>query len=132
MVNAKKIALAGALCVSTLLLAACNLYQPSSKTSQTSQTAVTPVVGNVILYSESGFLPSSIKVKVGQKVAFKNNSKVAVQVNSAPHPTHTLYPELNIGSIAPGETQLTTFNKAGTYKYHNHLNASQNGTIVVE
>ena len=71
-------------------------------------------------------------MKVGESVEFVNNSSSNVQVNSAPHPTHELYPELNIGVIAPGETKSVTFTTAGTKTYHNHLNPSQNGQVTVE
>ena len=137
MIDLKKGALIGAVVSAALILSACNLYKtPSGGTGQSqeqSQVSEVPIPGaNVITYSESGFSPNPITVKVGEKVEFKNNSSANIQVNSAVHPTHQLYPELNIGVIAPNETKSVTFSKAGTYKYHNHLNTSQTGQIVVE
>jgi len=138
MVDLKKIAAIGIVFSSALILSACNLYKsPPTQTNQNqqSQTAVdqSPVPGaNAIVYSDSGFSPASLTVKIGETVEFKNNSQNRVQVNSDPHPTHTLFPVLNIGQIAPGESSSVTFDKAGTYTYHNHLNVSQTGTIMVE
>ena len=137
MIDLKKGALIGAVVSAALILSACNLYKaPSGETDQSqeqTQANEVPIPGaNVVTYSDSGFSPNSITLKVGEKVEFKNNSSANVQVNSAVHPTHQLYPELNIGVIAPNETKTVTFTKAGTYKYHNHLNASQTGEIVVE
>ena len=137
MIDFKKALLAGAIASSALVLSACNLYKtPSGGTGQSqeqTQANEVPIPGaNVVTYSDSGFSPNSITLKVGEKVEFKNNSSANVQVNSAVHPTHQLFPELNIGVIAPNETKSVTFTKAGTYKYHNHLNTSQTGQIVVE
>ncbi len=134
MVNIKKMAVFGAVVSSALILSACNLYKsPATSTAPTEQEATTtPVGGNVVTYSDSGFSPAVLTVKVGESVEFKNDSATNIQVNSAPHPTHTQFPELNIGQIAPGESKSVTFTAAGTKKYHNHLNASENGSIVVE
>lgn len=132
----KKIFIAGAVISSALILAGCKAYNTPS-TSQNNQQqqgagSQTPISGNVISYSSSGFSPLELKVKVGDTVTFKNDSEQVVQVNSAPHPAHTSFPELNIGAIAKGESKSVTFTTAGTKKYHNHLNASDSGTIVVE
>lgn len=137
MIDFKKLAALGIVASSALILSACNPYKTSStgetdQTGNSQQASPAAVEGSVITYSDSGFSPASIKVKVGETVTFKNDSESTVQVNSAVHPTHTLYPELNIGSIAPGESKSVTFTTAGTKKYHNHLDAGQTGTIVVE
>ena len=136
-INLKKVAILGAVISSVLILAGCNLYKTSGRetggtgtTSQQTETA--PVSGNLITYADSGFSPAQVNVKVGETVTFKNDSKANVQVNSVPHPAHTQFPELNVGSIAAGESKTVTFTTAGTKKYHNHLNTSQSGTIVVE
>ena len=135
MLDLRKVAIAGVIFLVPLTLAACkNLYQSqgTSSESQTTTTSEGAQVGGTINYADNGFSPAEVKIKVGQKVEFKNTSSKTVQVNSAPHPTHTSFPELNINTIAIGETKSATFTKTGTYKYHNHLNASEFGTIVVE
>ncbi|KKR57644.1 MAG: hypothetical protein UU05_C0029G0015 [Candidatus Curtissbacteria bacterium GW2011_GWA1_40_47] len=138
MINFRKVVLLGTVASSALVLSACGLYGGSTNTGTgqtngtTPETVESPVAGNVITYSESGFSPKQLTVKVGESVEFVNNSSSNVQVNSAPHPTHELYPELNIGVIAPGETKSVTFTTAGTKTYHNHLNPSQNGQVTVE
>ncbi|MDP3726055.1 MAG: hypothetical protein Q8R36_02565, partial [bacterium] len=58
------------------------------------------------------------------------------------HPTHALYSEQSeedcIGSsfdaceeIPPGSSWVFIFNETGSWGYHNHLEASHRGTIVV-
>ena len=135
--NLKKAAIFGAVISSALILVGCNLYKTSggetgSTGTATEQMENVPVSGNLITYTDSGFSPAQVSVKVGDMVTFKNDSKANIQVNSAPHPAHTQFPELNIGSIATGESKTVTFTTAGTKKYHNHLNPSQSGSIVVE
>ncbi len=82
--------------------------------------------------SSSGFQPGSLTIKTGDTVTWNNQSGVAISVNSAPHPAHTDYPPLNIGLIENGASASLTFPTAGTYKYHNHLNPSQYGSITVQ
>lgn len=127
----------GVIASSALILSACGLYEGSTNTTTgqtngTPQSVESPVAGSVITYSKNGFSPKQLTVKVGESVGFMNNSSSNVQVNSAPHPTHEFYPELNIGVIAPGESKSVTFTTTGTKMYHNHLNASESGQIVVE
>lgn len=137
MINIKKASLVGTIAVSVLLLSACNAYKSTSNGSASSSTAAsssstTDVSAAVVTYSDNGFSPVTVNAKVGQKVVFKNTSSSGIQIQSDPHPIHNLYPQLNIGAIAAGASGSTTFAKAGTYTYHNHLNPSQKGTVVVK
>lgn len=109
--------------------------------TQTSSVTLTPTPsaeGNIVnektevILSQSGFSPKEITIKKGTKVVWTNNSGKAAAINSAPHPVHTSYPPLNLGSFNDGQSLELSFPDPGTYKYHNHLNASQTGTITVE
>lgn len=118
--------------------------QPASQppTTQAPVAQATPPVGqNVITYTDSGYSPSTLRVKAGTTVAFKNESLRSMWTASAVHPTHRGYPTTGgcIGStfdacqgIQPGDSWSFKFYIAGTWKYHNHLNPSETGTIVVE
>ncbi len=86
---------------------------------------------NRVTLTASGFTPQSITVKAGTTVIWTNNSGATATVNSDNHPTHLVYPPLNLGSFGNSETLLLVFDQPGTYKYHNHLNASQTGVVVV-
>lgn len=85
-----------------------------------------------ITYSDSGYSPSTITVKSGDTVAIKNTSSSEMQFDSDPHPVHTNDEELNAGPVAPGQTITFTVTTTGTYGYHNHLNPSDTGTIVIK
>ena len=80
----------------------------------------------------SGFSPNEITINKGTKIVWTNSSGKAATVDSALHPVHTTYPPLNLGSFNDGETLELIFNETGTFKYHNHLNPSQNGSVIVK
>lgn len=85
-----------------------------------------------ITLTQKGWSPATLTVKAGQVVTWVNNSGQDATVNSDPHPTHTNYPPLNLGNFSDGQALSLDFPKAGTYGYHNHLDPSQTGTIIVQ
>jgi len=96
---------------------------------------------HIVTYTDSGYSPSTLKIKKGETVTFKNQSSQSMWPASGVHPTHTLYPTTGgcIGStfdacagIQPGGSWSFKFDIAGTWKYHNHLNPGDTGTIIVE
>ncbi|MDP2671710.1 MAG: cupredoxin domain-containing protein [bacterium] len=88
--------------------------------------------GNTIAFVGGSFSPVEITVKSGDTVTIVNESAETIELDSDPHPIHTGNNELNVGSINPGETKTITLTKTGTWGYHNHLNSSQKGTIIVQ
>ena len=91
-----------------------------------------PQEQNTITLTSAGFSPQSLTVKAGTSITWINKGGVDAIVNSSPHPSHTDYPPLNLGIFPDGGTLSLNFDKTGTYKYHNHLNPSQTGTIIVQ
>lgn len=85
-----------------------------------------------IKLTDKGFEPATIKIKVNDTINWKNESGKEATVSSDPHPTHELYPFLNLGIFKANSSVQANFPKAGTFTYHNHLIPSQKGTIVVE
>lgn len=85
-----------------------------------------------VAYTENGFDPQELTVEVGTKVTWMNAGGASLQIASAPHPIHTNYPKLNQQAVAGGESVSFVFNDTGTFKYHNHLNASHTGSVTVE
>jgi plastocyanin len=86
----------------------------------------------IISLSSKGFSPPTLIVNVGTKVGWINNSGVDGDIESDPHPTHTSYPPINFGVFSSGSLVEIVFDKPGTYHYHNHLNPSQKGTVIVQ
>jgi plastocyanin len=87
---------------------------------------------HVITYSNSGFSPSKITLNAGDTITIKNTSSKTLDFDSDPHPVHTDDRELNIGTVEPGETKTAKLTTKGTWGYHNHLNSTETGTIVVQ
>jgi len=100
--------------------------QSGSSSSDDSDVAMT------ITYNGTSFSESANSIKAGQKVKVVNDSSEALAFDSDPHPVHTDNTELNAGDIGPGESKTFIVDKKGTWGYHNHLNSSQHGEIVVE
>ncbi len=106
-----------------------------TKTSPAPTISASPTASSLqtmVNLTKTGFDPITLKVKVGNKVTWTNKSGAMATVNSDAHPTHTLWPFLNLGNFDDGMSVSVTFDKTGTYTYHNHLNPSQTGTVVVE
>jgi plastocyanin len=95
---------------------------------------ITPVNNSsVVQITQAGFVPDVVTIKTGETVVWQNPDGVSATVNSDVHPTHLLYPPLNLGEVPPQGGQVSLkFDKAGTFTYHNHLNPSQTGTVVVQ
>ena len=107
------------------------------ETSPAASTKDIPVTGtdsaaSTITYTNDGFSPSTITVSAGTTITIKNDSSKSLQFASNDHPTHTKNPELNGSTIDAGQSQTITVTQTGTNGYHNHLNPSDTGTIVVQ
>lgn len=102
---------------------------------------------NIVVLTNNGYSPNILQVEVGDTIVFKNESSSAMWPATAIHPTHTVYPGSDIekcggseasilfdacSSYDPGSSWSFQFNKAGSWKYHNHLNPVFTGTIVVK
>jgi plastocyanin len=84
-------------------------------------------------YTDSGFSPKTVTIKKGDTVTFVNKSSIGLWVASNPHPFHTDYPGFDEKtSIANGGSWSFTFDRAGSWGYHNHRNPTDLATIVVQ
>lgn len=97
----------------------------------------TEVQITTIKYGDNGFEPKEITVKPGTKVSFINNTQIPMYVASDPHPHHDDYPEFDAGVVLqrhpqPGEDFSFTFDKSGTWAFHNHAMPEHTGTVKVE
>lgn len=126
-----------------------NNSAPATTAAPTGQTNNTPAAPNQghfsneadvsgqaqvhqVIYNGTSFNPSSLTIKAGDIVVFKNQSNADFWPASNPHPTHTDYPEFDAKQNIPaGSNYQFKFLKVGTWGYHNHLNHVIGGTIVV-
>lgn len=88
--------------------------------------------GAKVTVDDSGFNPKTVTIKAGQSVTWQNNSGTTIDIASDPHPTHTILPDLRSNALANGKSYTFTFTKAGSFGYHDHLNTSMKGTVVVQ
>lgn len=91
--------------------------------------------------TDEGFFPRELMVKQGDAVIWTNGGSRPHWPASAMHPTHAAYPTTGgcIGSTFDACRGLETgakfefkFDQVGTWRYHDHLNSSLTGAIVVE
>lgn len=78
------------------------------------------------------FFPSELKIKKGDTVMWTNSDSSPAWPASAVHPTHQVYPGFDaLKGLSKGESYSFTFDKVGSWKYHDHLNPSTTGVVVV-
>lgn len=132
----------------TLLAVSCNRSKPTmdNKTiepapvvsespapaPQPSNPPPAPPAVTEITITASGFTPSTVSIKKGDTVKFTNFDSIAHWPASAPHPSHTNYPEFDSRpGIAAGSSWSFKFLKIGTWSFHDHLNPGLHGTVIV-
>lgn len=104
---------------------------PSTNSTPSSDNPSSNTENTTITYADNGFSPASLSVASGTTVTIKNTSSSTLQFDSDPHPQHTANPELNVGMIAAGASKTFTVTTTGSHGFHDHLNSSQTGTLVV-
>lgn len=122
------------------------LPQGGSSFAPTPIPTPTPVVPSAaeettVIYTDAGYTPATVRVKVGETVVFQNSSSRSIWPASGLHPTHDVYP-IKGGCISSafdackgiksGESWSFKFSEVGTWKYHDHLNPSDRGVVEVE
>ncbi len=114
--------------------------------SEPEEATILPANEVVITHANGSFSPNTVTIKKGTRVTFVNSEGAAMWVASDLHPTHTDFDGTNksehcaAGYTGPapfdqcssGDNFSFTFDKAGTWAYHNHLRASEIGTIIVQ
>lgn len=113
------------------------------------RAAFAHAVGDAVLIhmSDSGYDPKEIVITQGQIVEFENVGTKERWPASNIHPTHRVYPNTDIADcntdkeqtmfdacrgIKPGQSYRFQFNEVGEWRFHDHLNASLNGKIIVQ
>lgn len=117
---------------------------PAVETSQTSPVSSSAPTSAVIEMTKNGFTPDPVTIKVGGTVTFKSIDGTPMWVASNAHPSHAQYDGTTraehcasptgsaFDQCVKGSTYSFKFLKVGQWNYHNHLNADDGGTIIVE
>jgi plastocyanin len=87
---------------------------------------------HVITLEKDGFSPAQLVVREGDTVTFTTKNSEAFWPASNVHPTHTSFPDFDPRQpVSPSDSWSFTFTKAGSYKFHDHINANFEGEITV-
>ncbi len=87
---------------------------------------------HTITLSDNGFYPDEITIKKGEALRFVTKRDKAFWPASNLHPTHEIYPEFDSKKPVPSAGEWSfRFDKAGQWKYHDHLFANAIGKIIV-
>lgn len=101
--------------------------QPAANATSTAPQTMT------VSYDGTNFSPASITIRQGDTVRFVNNSDTQMWVASGPHPAHTNYPGFDeLTSVVLGGSYSFTFDRVGSWGYHNHLKPASRGAVVVQ
>lgn len=85
-----------------------------------------------VLITQSGFSASTITIKKGDAIIFKNDDTENHWPASDPHPGHSIYPEFDPKNpLQAGESWSFTFDKVGDWRFHDHENPLWRGRVVV-
>lgn len=96
-----------------------------------SQKTNAPIAATVT-YSDDGFSPQTVEITQGETVRFVNESSRPMWVASDDHPAHNILSTFDqFGVSGFGESYEYTFDRPGAWNYHDHVNASQVGTVIV-
>lgn len=108
--------------------------QAENQFSETSENGDTQTAETAeVTYTDDGFSPETTTVEAGTTVTWVNESDGQMWVASSVHPTHNELPEFDQrNGVETGGEFSFQFDETGEWGYHNHLNPSDKGTVVVE
>lgn len=135
--------------LSLIIIIAAITYALTKQKSQSPPTSFQPVqktvapiqVTTIINITANGFEPKTAQLLKGERVVWINLDQSDHWPAIDPHPSHTDYPERGgcSGStfdpcqpIKPGEQWAFVFNHSGIWTYHDHLNPSFRGKLIVK
>ncbi len=112
-----------------VIVVAINHNNSNNKTSTTSAKQSAQVA-----ISDGKFVPQVIDVKIGTSVTWTNQENTGHWVASDPYPKNDALKSLNSkGPLQQNEAYTYTFDKAGTYTYHDDLQPLDlKGTVRVK
>lgn len=99
---------------------------PSGPVDMTGRSDVTIMLG------VHGFAPGKVYISRNTRVTFKSNAGAPFWPASAVHPSHGVYPAFDPRRpLEPDEAWSFVFDKDGHWDFHNHLDATETGVIIV-
>lgn len=102
--------------------------------------------GATVTYTDAGYSPAEVTIPLGGTVTFVNQSSKNMWVASAMHPDHVVYSGTKLSEHCPdtagtafdqcrgdtpGSSYSFTFTKVGEWRYHDHIDATKFGKVIV-
>ena len=111
-----------------------NQSKNSKKTTTQQQVQAGPNFQTAeVNITTTGFNPSTIKIKKGDQVMWKNTDSKPHRIFAEPYPTKTSLPELDSEALQPNTSYGFIFEQTGTYKYTDYNNPTKFlGVVIVE
>lgn len=123
------------------------LWQNSNTATPSPTPTPTPTgapMTATVTYAAEGFSPSEVTIKKGGTVTWTNSSGGEMWIASAQHPSHMVYAGTSREEHCPDAAGTAfdqcagstgnysfTFQKVGTWNYHDHLSAQKFGKVIV-
>lgn len=86
-----------------------------------------------VRYTNTGFQPAKLTIPVGTMVEFINQSDEKMWVASNMHPSHEILATFDqFKGVGKGQSYMYTFDRKGSWPYHDHINPALEGIINVE
>jgi plastocyanin len=97
------------------------------------EATIAPVNQAQVEILKGSFSPTTLRIAKGDIVVWTNKDTSPHQIASDPYPSNDTVPGLLSDSLAANESFSFTFDKTGTFTYHDNLNPLKlKGTVVVE
>ena len=116
--------------VGALAIAAWGLLQGQTNT-QAEVELPEGTYHEVVLY-DTGFEPKELSIKKGDVVVWRSVRAYPFWPASDQHPTHSQYRAFDpYQPVPPDQTWSFQFTRVGQWDYHDHLNSTLQGSIIV-
>jgi plastocyanin len=86
----------------------------------------------VVRITNNGFQPATLVVRPGTKVVWSNGDQSLHQVTANPFPKGTDLPSLKSEILTNAQEYAYTAHATGSFGYHDQLNPTINGTLIVK
>ena len=106
-------------------------------------TGASAPMSAAVSYNGASFSPAKVTIKRGGTVTWTNDGETSMWVASAQHPTHAVYAGTNLqqhcateandsfDQCRGGDVYSFTFDKVGTWNFHDHLHTNVFGSVEV-
>ncbi len=127
----RRISIIAAVLACAVCAAAAALLLMSQQGATAEETMPEGAHHSVVLY-DSGFEPKELTIKKGDVVEWSSVRAYPFWPASDQHPTHSQYRAFDpLQPVPQDQTWSFQFTRVGQWDYHDHLNSTLQGTIIV-